>query len=142
MRNPRPRVADESGLGIVRAFFLVPRVLGRRRFLPDARDHVLEPVMLDAAEVPELIGRTRPAGTRYPGTRCGIGLPIPGQLGQLSEHLDARLPAKLIVPEDSAGERVGAWLLAWFLTPLVLRCFPLVSGSDPVGLSDLPIQNS
>src|ERR1700733_11249076 len=52
-------VAREGGLGIVGAFVLVPAFalapgfpvpgFPRRRFLPDARGHLLEPVVLDAA---------------------------------------------------------------------------------------------
>jgi hypothetical protein len=52
--------AGEGGFGIVGAFFLVFRLLGRRRFLHDARGHVLEPMVFDAAQVPEH-PRHRPA---------------------------------------------------------------------------------
>jgi hypothetical protein len=61
-------VASEGGLGIVRAFF-VSCSLAQRRFLHGAGGHVLEPVVLDAAEVAEH-SRYCPAGRhdrRLPG---------------------------------------------------------------------------
>jgi hypothetical protein len=94
MRSALGQSQVKAASGSYVAFLLAPPASSAvRRFLHDARGHVLKPVVLDAAEVPEHPGH-RPVGRHDPR--------LPGLLRQPLDDLQHRVALMLQEAQEHA----------------------------------------